>query len=107
MLLIHTPEEWNTLCTECVDKVIVVQFGATWCGPCKRITPFVEKFAADPQFRNTIFCKIDIDEAESQLWDWAMVPSVPTFRFVKNGNVIGSFSDSNPELLYKNLLKYA
>lgn len=102
---IHSSEDWLDL-QHSTKHPIVVQFTATWCGPCKRITPFVEKFASDPSFGSFVFCKIDIDEAESQLWEWAMVPSVPTFRIVVGGKTVSEFSDSNPDKLYKTLLQF-
>lgn len=42
------------------DKVTVVDFHATWCGPCKQIAPFVEKLSKE--FTDANFVKVDVDE---------------------------------------------
>lgn len=39
---------------------VVVDFHATWCGPCKMISPFFESLQKD--FENIVFCKIDVDD---------------------------------------------
>lgn len=43
-------------------KLVVVDFFATWCGPCKQIGPFVPQFATE--FPDCVFVKVDVDEAD-------------------------------------------
>lgn len=102
---IHSEEAWDSFQKEHPNKLIVVQFSATWCGPCKKISPFVEKLAMDPMYEERVcFCKIDIDEAENALWEWAMVDQIPTFRFVRDGAQIIEFCDSDCQTLLRNLV---
>lgn len=44
------------------DKLIVIDFYADWCGPCRKIKPAFRKLAA--KFTDVVFAKIDVDEAE-------------------------------------------
>ena len=59
---------------ELINDTIVVQFGATWCGPCKTLTKTIEQ--NEDKF-NVPFYKIDIDDA-SQLAQALGIRSVPT-----------------------------
>ncbi|CAL1712895.1 unnamed protein product [Somion occarium] len=43
------------------DKVVIIDFWAEWCGPCKQISPIFEKLSAD--FPNLAFYKVNVDEA--------------------------------------------
>lgn len=45
------------------DKLVVVDFFAVWCGPCKMIAPMLEKFSQ--QYSNVAFYKVDVDELPS------------------------------------------
>ena len=51
-------------------QVVLVQFSAVWCGPCKKISPHVEAIASQHENEKTLqFIKIDLDEAEQErLW---------------------------------------
>uniref|UniRef100_A0A3Q3E5M3 Thioredoxin-like n=1 Tax=Labrus bergylta TaxID=56723 RepID=A0A3Q3E5M3_9LABR len=57
-------EDFQNILKEAGDKLVVVDFTATWCGPCKRIGPkFVEE-SKKPENQNVIFLKVDVDEAQ-------------------------------------------
>ena len=43
-----------------VDKLVVVDFFAVWCGPCKMIAPMIEKFSTE--YSQADFYKVDVDE---------------------------------------------
>ena len=63
----------------------VVDFFATWCGPCKTLAPILDETAADHP--DVTFCKVDIDE-EMSLATQYQIMSVPTLLFIKNGEVV-------------------
>jgi len=82
---------------ELVDEhdIILVDYYADWCGPCKMLEPTVEEIAAET---DTAVLKVDIDELQDIARD-AGVRSVPTLQFYKNGEeaerVIGVQDKSN------------
>ena len=68
------------------DGVVLVDFWATWCGPCKMLAPTIEELAEDYEGRAKI-CKVDVDENQ----DLAMrfkVMSIPTVFIFKNGEPV-------------------
>ena len=78
------------------DKVIFIKFTATWCGPCKKVSPVYESCAE--QNSDHTFYEIDIDDF-SDLQDGENVSSIPYFIAYYNGNKIDSLSGSNKESL--------
>ncbi len=67
------------------DKPVLVDLWATWCGPCRMISPLIDEIAAETGDRFKI-TKLDID-AHPELASQLGVRSVPTLLFFKNGVV--------------------
>lgn len=63
--------------------VVLVDFFATWCGPCKMLSPIVEEIGAQCDGSFSVF-KLDIDEAEDVVMDLGIM-SVPTLIIFKDG----------------------
>lgn len=95
---IHSASEWEEFTLAHQDQLIIVLFSAKWCKPCKIIAPHFAQRASESSSTDRRFVKIDLDEADSQLWEWAMVEQVPTFRFWRNGETVVEFSDSKPDV---------
>lgn len=88
-------DEWEALLADAGDRLIVVDFTATWCGPCQRIAPAYEKLA-EAHEDAALFVKIDVDE----LGDLAAelgVTSMPTFLFLRDGQVIDTLRGADEE----------
>ncbi|CAL1265003.1 unnamed protein product [Larinioides sclopetarius] len=82
------------------DKLVVVDFHATWCGPCKMIAPFFEGLAEE--FQDVVFLKVDVDDVEDVAGQYN-VSSIPKFVFIKNKNQVGEMLGADQEKL-KNLV---
>ena len=69
------------------EKTVLLDFWASWCGPCKMMSPVVDEIAEE--FGETIkVCKVNIDE-ERNLAAKYNVMSIPTFIALKNGKAVG------------------
>jgi thioredoxin 1 len=68
------------------EKPVVVDFGATWCGPCQRLAPIVEELAKEYEGRVKI-AKFDIDESPATPAKFRIM-SVPTVLFFKGGKQV-------------------
>lgn len=80
------------------DKVAAIDFWATWCGPCKMISPLFEKFASEAPSDQIAFYKVDVDEQE-QISQEVGITAMPTFVFFKNGQKITQTVGANPQQL--------
>ena len=65
------------------DKPVLVDFWATWCGPCRMIAPTIEEIAADFEGR-AVVGKVDVDE-EPALAKRFGIMSIPTLIVLKGG----------------------
>merc|ERR1719427_123577 len=83
---------------EAGDKLVVVDFTATWCGPCKNIAPKYKKMSEMPENKNVIFLKVDVDEAE-EVAQSCSIKAMPTFFFYKNGEKVNEIVGANFEKL--------
>jgi thioredoxin 1 len=79
------------------DKLIVVDFSASWCMPCKMIAPVFEEMASEFAASAT-FMKVDVDEIP-EIASRYQVMAMPTFLFIKNGQVVSRFSGASVEKL--------
>ena len=98
MALTHLTSETFDQAVNAGDDLVVVDFFATWCGPCKMLAPTVEKMAElHPEVH---FYKVDIDE-DMDLATRFKVMSVPTLLYFRRGVVanktIGVISASEME----------
>ncbi len=67
---------------------VLIDFWATWCGPCRAMMPVVEQIANENEGKIKV-CKVNVDE-ESELASKFNVMSIPTFVAIKDGKVLGT-----------------
>lgn len=74
---------------------VLVDFWATWCGPCKTLGPILEKLAAEYNGA-FVLAKVDVDK-EQQLGAVFQIRSVPTVMLLKGGQLVDGFPGALPE----------
>ncbi|KAG0496934.1 hypothetical protein HPP92_001625 [Vanilla planifolia] len=98
----HTVDQWNQQLQIAIEtkKLAVVDFTATWCGPCRVIAPIFADLAK--KFPSVIFLKVDVDEMKSIAQDWA-IQAMPTFIFLKDGTIVDKIVGANKDDLPKKI----
>lgn len=91
MKIVNT-QEFNELMNE---KAVLVDFFATWCGPCKMLSPVLESVAEKMKDKVTIV-KVDVDRSPDLAAKFGVM-SVPTMIMFKNGRQVDAFSGYMPE----------
>lgn len=87
-----------------LDTPVLVDFWATWCGPCKTLGPILEKLAAD-YHGAFLLAKVDVDK-EQELAAAFQIRSVPTVMLVKGGQLVDGFPGALPEGQLREFLKH-
>ncbi|KAF6728258.1 Thioredoxin [Oryzias melastigma] len=96
-------DEFKKILAESGDKLVVVDFTATWCGPCKQIAPLYKAMSEKPENNNVIFLKVDVDEADDISRE-CEIKCMPTFHFYKGGKKVDDFSGANVATLEEKLI---
>ena len=92
---IKTKEELETLLCDNQDKLIVIDFFATWCGPCTRIAPKVHALSESDDYKEMcLFLKVDVDHTGDISEEYG-IQAMPTFLFFKDGQKCGQFVGAN------------
>ena len=76
------------------DKTVLLEFWATWCGPCRMVAPILEEIAAErPDIK---VCKVNVDE-EPELANKYDVMTIPTLMVIKDGEILTQSSGARPK----------
>ena len=87
------------------DKVVLVDFWAEWCGPCRQVSPILEEIAGEHAEKITVV-KLNVDENPRTAADYG-VTSIPTMNVYQGGQVVKTIVGAKPKaMLLKDLEAY-
>ena len=76
------------------DKPVLLDFFASWCGPCRMVGPILDEIAEERE--DIKVCKVDIDE-QPELASRFRIMSVPTLMVLKDGNIVDQSIGAKPK----------
>lgn len=85
------------------EKTVLIDFWATWCGPCRMLSPIISEIAEEYGDKIKVG-KINIDD-EPELADAFKVASIPTVVIIKDGKVVNSSVGYRPKKQIEAMLK--
>ena len=85
MAILHVNQESFEKIIHESSKPVLVDFWATWCGPCRMLAPVLEEVAEERQ--DVTVCKVDADEERELALEYG-ISSIPTLLVFKNGEVV-------------------
>jgi thioredoxin len=77
------------------DKVVLVDFWAEWCGPCRQVAPILEEIAAEKADQLTIV-KLNVDENPKIAQNYGVL-QIPTLNVYKDGEVVKQIIGARPK----------
>jgi len=104
MAIVHGTDQ--NFSSETTDGLVLVDFWAPWCGPCKMIAPVLEELDADMSGKVKIV-KVDVDENQETASNFGIM-SIPTLLLFKDGQQVDKVVGFNPkEALVELINKHA
>ena len=90
---VATNSTFNELIAD--DKLVIVDFWATWCGPCRMISPILDELEEEMADQITVV-KVNVDDADEIAAQFRIM-SIPTLLFFKNGQIVDKTVGAMPK----------
>ncbi|XP_055810149.1 thioredoxin H-type-like [Solanum dulcamara] len=105
VIAFHSSTKWRLHFDSLKDtnKLVVIDFTATWCGPCKIMDPIINDYAA--KYTDVEFVKIDVDDLIDVAQEYK-VEAMPTFVLIKKGKVVDKIVGADKDGLQKKVEKH-
>ena len=93
MAKVATNTNFNELIAD--SKLVIVDFWATWCGPCRMISPILDELEEEMADKISVV-KVNVDDADEVAAQYRIM-SIPTLLFFKNGQVVDKTVGAMPK----------
>uniref|UniRef100_A0A7C9DAE6 Thioredoxin domain-containing protein n=1 Tax=Opuntia streptacantha TaxID=393608 RepID=A0A7C9DAE6_OPUST len=105
VIVFHSTDQWKSHFESSKNspKLMVIDFSASWCGPCQYMEPILKDFSI--KYGDVEFVKIDVDELSDVASEFG-VEAMPTFVFMKKGKEVDRLVGSNKAELKEKILKH-
>lgn len=100
--LLVTEEDLDVVLEEAGDRLVVVDFFAEWCGPCKQLAPKLDALA-EKAGGKVLFYKIDVDQSR-ELAAEKEVSSMPTILFYRNGELVNKVVGADVQAITREVM---
>lgn len=104
VITVESKEDFDKMVAEAGNKHVLVEFFATWCGPCAVIGPHLEQIANEYE-DCLVVLKVDVDD-HTELAEQYDINSMPSFLIIKNKVTLEQFVGSNTEKVQTTLQKF-
>lgn len=101
--LLKTRQDVSRAMIDAGDRVVVVEFYATWCTPCQKMKPQLK--AMEQEFQDVVFYKVNVDENGETTENYS-VTAMPTFILFKNGSKIDRMQGADMTALKAMITKH-
>lgn len=89
-MVVVTDDSFNYIVSS--NNLLIIKFWATWCGPCRALSPFIDRL--EKEFSNITFCKANVEECESAA-EQLGIQNLPCVIFFKDGKEIDRVVGNN------------